>query len=65
LSKGLWAGCAEGFDRLSPNGFSFSANEDLQSDNKEAPDGLQGGSALYSQPVGCSAGYIRSTVPPG
>jgi hypothetical protein len=36
--------------------------------NKEAPDGLQGGSALYAQLASfasCSAGYIRSTVPPG
>jgi hypothetical protein len=31
LSKGLRAGCAGGFDRLSPNGFSFSAKEELES----------------------------------
>ncbi len=24
LSKGLWAGCAGGFDRLSPNGIYFT-----------------------------------------
>jgi hypothetical protein len=30
LSKGLWAGYAEGFDRLSPNGIYFTLETELE-----------------------------------